>query len=279
MTTTFVKQLKGTFLIPFTSFSVLSLFLFLISQSTINLAEYQSFFQNPNTKRNRSQNIPQPTVNLNYQRNNANNQPNFSAIPAPSQSTIQNRNSQKRQTQLKTQTQIQQIQTQQTQQRTFKIIPHEDDSNENLSISLVSRDSTKRIHLRRVFGYFRCDECFRKWQSAHTWILNDNIKLTQKCNNCRDEGIEPYETAPLQSPLVLAFFRCEKGHKISKELRKNDLQVVQKLFCHQCKRLYELKSYGFEENMKIDLNQPHHSELCSACKLLFGDCTKIYQYS
>jgi hypothetical protein len=97
---------------------------------------------------------------------------------------------------------------------------------------------------RRVFGYFRCHECRRTWQSAYSWA-----NCGQECKNC---GINVWVCFVSSHQLVL--MSCRK----------------------QWTRTSVRYPYRQDELIKnedgIDLKKPHLSGLCEKCKQLGYSC-------
>lgn len=47
---------------------------------------------------------------------------------------------------------------------------------------------------RRCFGYYKCSECHKEWQSAYSWA-----NTFQKCKQC-NISVYPYSQRPLEAP-------------------------------------------------------------------------------
>ena len=81
-----------------------------------------------------------------------------------------------------------------------------------------------------VYGWYRCNKCWKTWESAYTWKIKGTEKVyyKQDCKSCGTARF-PYKTEPitcqkcLKRPCI-----CEKRHS---DLKKNHIQSL----CHKCR--------------------------------------------
>nr|KAG5709386.1 hypothetical protein BaRGS_029235 [Batillaria attramentaria] len=97
---------------------------------------------------------------------------------------------------------------------------------------------------RRRYGFFRCDDCGRHWESSHVYCdpETDKAKYAQKCKHCGTASF-PYCVEPI---------RCSQCLETECVCTEDDLEEKKK--------------------RHVDPNKPHMKELCHKC--LAGDpCT------
>jgi len=107
----------------------------------------------------------------------------------------------------------------------------------------------------KVYGYHRCSECHRGWESAYTYVENGKAQYGQQCKSCRSK----------------------KHHKAY------DWKATQKT-CPKCKALSDLKEeycddcgHCFDDDdVHIDPNKKHIQALCARCRHLPQPCSARY---
>merc|ERR1712087_211629 len=107
----------------------------------------------------------------------------------------------------------------------------------------------------KVYGYYRCSECRRGWESAYTFVKNGRPEYGQQCKSCRSN----------------------KHHKAY------DWKATQKT-CPKCKTLSDLKDkscrdcghrFG-DEDVHINPLKNHIQALCARCKNRAQPCSSKF---
>ncbi|XP_062983049.1 protein ZAR1-like isoform X2 [Elgaria multicarinata webbii] len=98
--------------------------------------------------------------------------------------------------------------------------------------------------LEQKYGYFHCNDCKTRWESAYVWCISGTNKvyfkqLCRKCQKC----FNPYKVESIQCH-ICSKTRCS---------------------CPQKKR-------------HIDLKRPHRQELCGRCKGKRLSCDNTYSF-
>ena len=101
------------------------------------------------------------------------------------------------------------------------------------SRSKKTRSSTPE--LKRVYGWYKCNECWKTWESAYTWKVKGTNKVyyKQDCKKCGHSRF-PYKT----EPIICQRCRrrpCECKDKRHSDLKKNHIQSL----CHKCRNKSE----------------------------------------
>nr|XP_056714486.1 protein ZAR1-like [Euleptes europaea] len=98
--------------------------------------------------------------------------------------------------------------------------------------------------LEQKYGYFHCNDCKTRWESAYVWCISGTNKVyfKQLCRKCQ-KGFNPYKVEAIQCQLCCKT-RCS---------------------CPQKKR-------------HIDLKRPHRQELCGRCKGKRLSCDNTYSF-
>ncbi|XP_054830722.1 protein ZAR1-like [Eublepharis macularius] len=98
--------------------------------------------------------------------------------------------------------------------------------------------------LEQKYGYFHCNDCKTRWESAYVWCIfgTNKVYFKQLCRKCQ-KGFNPYKVEAIQCQL------CSKT----------------RCSCHQKKR-------------HIDLKRPHRQELCGRCKGKRLSCDNTYSF-
>lgn len=97
--------------------------------------------------------------------------------------------------------------------------PSDSDSDEGSPRNYTYSNSYKKRNQnvdKKMFGYYKCEECKRNWQSAHSWI-----GFGQNCKGC-GKNTMPYKQEPL-------FHSGENKIDASKPHEKH--------LCAKCKRV------------------------------------------
>ncbi|XP_060090698.1 zygote arrest protein 2.S-like [Heteronotia binoei] len=98
--------------------------------------------------------------------------------------------------------------------------------------------------LEQKYGYFHCNNCKTRWESAYVWCISGTNKVyfKQLCRKCQ-KGFNPYKVEAIMCQL------CSKT----------------RCSCPQKKR-------------HIDLKRPHRQELCGRCKGKRLSCDNTYSF-
>ncbi|XP_048350441.1 ZAR1-like protein [Sphaerodactylus townsendi] len=98
--------------------------------------------------------------------------------------------------------------------------------------------------LEQKYGYFHCNDCKTRWESAYVWCISGTNKVyfKQLCRKCQ-KSFNPYKVEAIQCQL------CSKT----------------RCSCPQKKR-------------HIDLKRPHRQELCGRCKGKRLSCDNTYSF-
>ena len=98
--------------------------------------------------------------------------------------------------------------------------------------------------LEQKYGYFHCNDCKTRWESAYVWCISGTNKVyfKQLCRKCQ-KSFNPYKVEAIQCHL------CSKT----------------RCSCPQKKR-------------HIDLKRPHRQELCGRCKGKRLSCDNTYSF-
>ncbi|KAJ7320242.1 hypothetical protein JRQ81_019753 [Phrynocephalus forsythii] len=98
--------------------------------------------------------------------------------------------------------------------------------------------------LEQKYGYFHCNDCKTRWESAYVWCISGTNKVyfKQLCRKCQ-KSFNPYKVEAIQCHL------CSKT----------------RCSCPQKKR-------------HIDLKRPHRQELCGRCKGKQLSCDNTYSF-
>ncbi|XP_070605964.1 protein ZAR1-like isoform X2 [Erythrolamprus reginae] len=98
--------------------------------------------------------------------------------------------------------------------------------------------------LEQKYGYFHCNDCKTRWESAYVWCISGSNKVyfKQLCRKCQ-KSFNPYKVEAIQCQ-VCSKTRCS---------------------CPQKKR-------------HIDLKRPHRQELCGRCKGKRLSCDNTYSF-
>uniref|UniRef100_A0A670I1J5 Zygote arrest 1 like n=1 Tax=Podarcis muralis TaxID=64176 RepID=A0A670I1J5_PODMU len=98
--------------------------------------------------------------------------------------------------------------------------------------------------LEQKYGYFHCNDCKTRWESAYVWCISGTNKVyfKQLCRKCQ-KSFNPYKVEAIQCR-ICAKTRCS---------------------CPQKKR-------------HIDLKRPHRQELCGRCKGKRLSCDNTYSF-
>ncbi|KAM5332550.1 protein ZAR1-like [Glossophaga mutica] len=98
--------------------------------------------------------------------------------------------------------------------------------------------------LERKYGYFHCNDCKTRWESAYVWCISGTSKVyfKQLCCKCY-KSFNPYRVEAIQCQT------CSKS----------------RCSCPRKKR-------------HIDLRRPHRQELCGRCKDKRFSCGNIYSF-
>ncbi|XP_072849870.2 protein ZAR1-like [Pogona vitticeps] len=106
-----------------------------------------------------------------------------------------------------------------------------------------SRKTTFQF-LEQKYGYFHCNDCKTRWESAYVWCISGTNKVyfKQLCRKCQ-KSFNPYKVEAIQCH-ICSKTRCS---------------------CPQKKR-------------HIDLKRPHRQELCGRCKGKRLSCDNTYSF-
>ncbi|XP_063160518.1 protein ZAR1-like [Candoia aspera] len=98
--------------------------------------------------------------------------------------------------------------------------------------------------LEQKYGYFHCNDCKTRWESAYVWCISGTNKVyfKQLCRKCQ-KSFNPYKVEAIQCHI------CSKS----------------RCSCPQKKR-------------HIDLKRPHRQELCGRCKGKRLSCDNTYSF-
>ncbi|XP_034267072.1 protein ZAR1-like [Pantherophis guttatus] len=98
--------------------------------------------------------------------------------------------------------------------------------------------------LEQKYGYFHCNDCKTRWESAYVWCISGTNKVyfKQLCRKCQ-KSFNPYKVEAIQCH-ICSKTRCS---------------------CPQKKR-------------HIDLKRPHRQELCGRCKGKRLSCDNTYSF-
>ncbi|XP_053168363.1 ZAR1-like protein isoform X1 [Hemicordylus capensis] len=98
--------------------------------------------------------------------------------------------------------------------------------------------------LEQKYGYFHCNDCKTRWESAYVWCISGTNKVyfKQLCRKCQ-KSFNPYKVEAIQCQ-ICSKTRCS---------------------CPQKKR-------------HIDLKRPHRQELCGRCKGKRLSCDNTYSF-
>lgn len=98
--------------------------------------------------------------------------------------------------------------------------------------------------LEQKYGYFHCNVCKTRWESAYVWCISGTNKVyfKQLCRKCQ-KSFNPYKVEAIQCQI------CSETH----------------CSCPQKKR-------------HIDLKRPHRQELCGRCKGKRLSCDNTYSF-
>ena len=99
-----------------------------------------------------------------------------------------------------------------------------------MSYKFRSNKRSRRPNLERVYGWYKCNNCWKTWESAYTWKVRgtDKVYYKQDCKKCGKARF-PYATEPIlcqkcyQKPC-----KCDKRHS---DPKKNHIQSL----CHKCR--------------------------------------------
>mmetsp|Transcript_53989 Transcript_53989/g.89432 ORF Transcript_53989/g.89432 Transcript_53989/m.89432 type:complete len:116 (-) Transcript_53989:151-498(-) len=85
--------------------------------------------------------------------------------------------------------------------------------------------------LERVYGWFRCGDCRKTWESAYVWNVKGTNKVyyKQDCKKCGCSKF-PYKTEQIVCQ-VCHQKPCECDNKRHSDPLKNHIQKL----CHKCK--------------------------------------------
>jgi len=125
----------------------------------------------------------------------------------------------------------------------------------------------------RVYGYFQCNICHRKWESSQTWKI-DGVLKGQQCNRCEGNWIVPYKSTPLEIPLVTALFKCPfDKSRFTNVMKISEARNVSEQTCPRCMRKFHGTAIEIEGS-HIDVNKPHDQQHCQRCKELGYSCAQ-----
>uniref|UniRef100_A0A8D2J9B9 Zygote arrest 1 like n=1 Tax=Varanus komodoensis TaxID=61221 RepID=A0A8D2J9B9_VARKO len=101
-----------------------------------------------------------------------------------------------------------------------------------------------RLFLEQKYGYFHCNGCKTRWESAYVWCISGTNKVyfKQLCRKCQ-KSFNPYKVESIQCH-ICSKTRCS---------------------CPQKKR-------------HIDLKRPHRQELCGRCRGKRLSCDNTYSF-
>ncbi|XP_032075529.1 ZAR1-like protein [Thamnophis elegans] len=107
-----------------------------------------------------------------------------------------------------------------------------------------ARKGTTFQFLEQKYGYFHCNDCKTRWESAYVWCISGTNKVyfKQLCRKCQ-KSFNPYKVEAIQCH-ICSKTRCS---------------------CPQKKR-------------HIDLKRPHRQELCGRCKGKRLSCDNTYSF-
>merc|ERR1712013_559068 len=109
-----------------------------------------------------------------------------------------------------------------------------------------SRQSQRpKIKNGRVYGYYRCSECRRGWESAYTFVEGGKAQFGQKCQKCPSKKYhKAYDWKARQKP-------CPKCKALSDLTDKK---------CSQCRYVFG------DRDAHIDPLKNHIQALCARCR-------------
>jgi len=108
----------------------------------------------------------------------------------------------------------------------------------------VTRD---RPQQGRAYGYYRCSECRRGWESAYTFVADGKAQFGQKCKSCRSRRYhKAYDWKALQK-------KCPNT-------KCNALSDLKDKTCAECGHCFD-----DADDTHIDPHKNHIQELCARC--------------
>merc|ERR1712013_924687 len=111
-----------------------------------------------------------------------------------------------------------------------------------------SRQSQRpKIKNGRVYGYYRCSECRRGWESAYTFVKGGKAQFGQKCKSCESRRYhKAYDWKSLQK-------KCPNA-------KCNALSDLKDETCAKC-------GHSFDDADEAHNNplRNHIQELCARC--------------
>ncbi|XP_072051578.1 zygote arrest protein 2.S-like [Amphiura filiformis] len=93
------------------------------------------------------------------------------------------------------------------------------------AMSLGGKDD----NLVRRYGWFKCSDCGRGWESAYAWVYQENeiAVYGQECKSCPGKYVKPYKVDKLRCPICGATAGGCSCKRRDKKVHRSDL-------CEKC---------------------------------------------